>query len=416
MKGPTLVVHRGTSEIGGNCVELVASSGERLILDVGRPLDASEEAVGLLPSSLGRDAPATVLISHSHQDHWGLLEEVPESWRVHCGEATESLIRLTADFSRRPLHRNFVTWRSGVPFEVGPFRIMPELTDHSAFDAYMLTIEVEGRKVVYSGDFRLHGRKAALVRRAIAVPPANVDVLVLEGTNLGSDKPTVGEDQLENEFVSLMRDTPGRVFVAWSAQNIDRTVTLYRASKRTGRKLAVDLYTADVLETLASFGRIPQPGWDNLKVVITRSFARLYRMRGREDFVTRMAKHGIAASALAGQKLRWTVMTRKSLLRDFEAAAILPDAGDAWSWSMWSGYLTNRDGSFVREWFERQGARAHHLHTSGHASPDALREFAAAVNPTVMVPIHSLAWDDVHRGFPPMLRLRDGECVDLRHV
>jgi ribonuclease J len=68
-----LVVHRGTQQIGGSCIELRAGSGERLILDAGRPLDAPEGATGLLPESLDRSAPATVLISHPHQDHWGLI-------------------------------------------------------------------------------------------------------------------------------------------------------------------------------------------------------------------------------------------------------------------------------------------------------------------------------------------------------
>ncbi|MEI7525437.1 MAG: hypothetical protein WCJ95_13950 [Mariniphaga sp.] len=33
-------IHRGSKEIGGSCVEVVADSGERIILDLGLPLDA----------------------------------------------------------------------------------------------------------------------------------------------------------------------------------------------------------------------------------------------------------------------------------------------------------------------------------------------------------------------------------------
>jgi ribonuclease J len=59
----------------------------------------------------------------------------------------------------------------------------------------------------------------------------------------------------------------GRVFVTWSAQNVDRTVTLYRACLKAGRTLVVDLYTAEVMEAVAEFGRLPRPGLQNLKVV-----------------------------------------------------------------------------------------------------------------------------------------------------
>ena len=87
------------------------------------------------------------------------------------------------------------------------------LTDHSAFDAYMLLIEVAGKRILYSGDFRAHGRKSSLVDRFIASPPRDIDVLIMEGTDLGSDKSCVTEDDLETEFVKLFRQTVGRVLV-----------------------------------------------------------------------------------------------------------------------------------------------------------------------------------------------------------
>ena len=57
----------------------------------------------------------------------------------------------------------------------------PLLTDHSAFDAYMLLVDVDGRRILYSGDFRRHGRKGSLVDRLMADPPPHIDVLLLEG-------------------------------------------------------------------------------------------------------------------------------------------------------------------------------------------------------------------------------------------
>jgi ribonuclease J len=47
-----LTLHRSASEIGGSCVEIATSDGGRLILDVGRPLDALRDAVDLLAPSL----------------------------------------------------------------------------------------------------------------------------------------------------------------------------------------------------------------------------------------------------------------------------------------------------------------------------------------------------------------------------
>jgi ribonuclease J len=407
----SLTIHRSADQIGGNCIEIRCGE-DRIILDVGRPLDAPNDATGLLPASLDKSAHAHVLISHPHQDHYGLLNELPASWPIYSGAAAEKLMRLTAGITGTIIGQAFTNWRSGEPFSLGKFEITPFLTDHSAFDAYMLLIEGGGRRILYSGDFRIHGRKSALVDRLMSNPPANIDVLLMEGTNLGSDKPTIREDDLEADFVSLFTNTPGRVFVAWSAQNIDRTVTLYRAAKKAGRTLVVDLYTAEVLELLGEHARIPVPGFDGLKVVITSAMSRMYKRKGMGDFVDRIARSGnaISAKALVQNPSRWVIMLRGSLLKDYTHGGVVPDAQDAWCWSMWRGYLSS-SGASVAEWAAQ--AAEHHIHTSGHASPADLRKFAAATCAKTLLPIHSFTWDANMDGFPPIHRLRDGETVSL---
>jgi ribonuclease J len=385
------------------------------MLDAGRPLDAPEGVrTGLIPPTLDTTIPMdAVLLSHPHQDHYGLLGELPACWPVHCGGACEKLVRLTAGIFGSKPPQSFHTWTGDVPFHVGPFTVTPFLTDHSAFDAYQLLIEVHGKRLLYSGDFRMHGRKKSLVRALMAHPPADLDALIMEGTNLGSDKPCASEMDIERRFEDLFQVTAARVFVAWSAQNIDRTVTLYRACLHSGRTLVVDLYTAEVLDMLSSFGRLPRPGWQNLKVVVTSTFGRLYRNKGREEFVSRMAKYGIAADKLAETPSRWVVMIRPSLMGDYEFKGVVPTPQDAWSWSMWHGYLKNEDGRKVQAWFDDGQCPATHIHTSGHASPTDLRRFATAINPKAIIPVHGVNWDSETSGFPPIQRLTDGETVVL---
>lgn len=406
-----LVIHRAAHEIGGNCIELTSSTGHSLLLDAGRPLDAPVGVTeGLVPTTLDTSVSVEgVLLSHPHQDHYGLLGALPSAWPVYAGAACEQLVKLTGRIFGAVPPQNFNSWKSGVPFPIGTFTITPYLIDHSAFDAYMLLIEAHGKRILYSGDFRMHGRKGALVRAIMAHPPENLDALIMEGTNLGSDKPSCSEAELENRFVDLFRNTKGRVFVSWSAQNIDRTVTLYRACLQSNRVLVIDLYTAEVLEVLAKFGRLPRPGWRNLKVVVTSSFARVYRNAGREDFVARMAKFGIAADKLAGTPSKWVIMTRPSLIRDYEFKGVMPTQEDSWCWSMWSGYLSKDDGQKVKSWFDSGQSQPYHIHTSGHASTDDLQKFAKVMNPRVLIPIHGLAWDSESSGFPPILRLADGQ-------
>lgn len=318
-------------------------------------------------------------------------------------------MRMTTGLFGEPMPAQSHHWKHGEVSQIGPFAITPYLTDHSAFDAYMLQIDISGKRIFYTGDFRLHGRKGSLVQKLMTVSPANIDVLLMEGTNLGTDKPTRDENDLEAAFVDLFRKTTGRVFVNWSAQNIDRTVTLYRACLKTQRTLVIDLYTAEVLETLARFGRIPQPDWQAIKVLVSPNLARKYRQDGKGEFVDRMATNGLAVRHLGDRRARWVVMTRPALMKEYQAGGIQPDAQDSWCWSNWSGYLNEPEGQALKAWFEAGGARAQHLHTSGHASPADLRAFATALQPKKLVPIHGLVWDSDTAGFPPMARLIDGE-------
>ncbi|MGH3046859.1 MAG: hypothetical protein ACRDNC_07640 [Gaiellaceae bacterium] len=56
----------------------------------------------------------------------------------------------------------------------------------------------------------------------------------------------------------------------YSPQNLDRLVTLYRASKRAGRLFVLDLYAAAIA---AATGRvtIPQGSWDGVRVFVPQS-------------------------------------------------------------------------------------------------------------------------------------------------
>jgi len=407
-----LTVHRSASEIGGNCIEIATSRDDRLILDVGKPLDVPEGSEVKLADTLDLSKPVSgVLISHSHQDHYGLLQALPAEWPVHCGEATAKLINLSSLIMSKPIGRSLSTWEGNRSINIAPFKVTPLLTDHSAFDAYMFLVEVEGKRILYSGDFRIHGRKAPLVERLMRKPPKDIDVLIMEGTNLGSDKPCKNESDLEEDFVGLFNRTSGRVFIAWSGQNADRTVTLYRACKKAGRTLVVDIYTAEVLELLGEHASIPRPGWPNLKVVVTKKLSSFYRRIGREEVIERMVKYGISAKKLAITPNKWVVMTRSSLIEDYAAAGVVPDLHDVWSWSMWSGYLDKSHGQKVKEWFENHGTPSTHFHTSGHASPSDLGEFARCINAKVLIPVHGTDWESQADKFPRATRMVDGRAL-----
>ncbi len=252
-----LKIHRGAHEIGGSCVEL-ESDGQSILLDLGLPLDAIDADPSLLPAIPGLIDGSNpnlqgIVLSHIHGDHNGLTGLAHPHVPVFMGGGAERLLRASRFFVRNTPHpptiRNYANHTS---FALGPFRITPFLTDHSGFDAYSLLVESDGKRLFYSGDLRAHGRKARLVEGLISRPPGAIDALLLEGTTLtraAAGAPET-EQELEARIVGIIERTSGLVLVAFSPQNIDRFVTIFRAARRAGRTFIADLYLSHVLDEL----------------------------------------------------------------------------------------------------------------------------------------------------------------------
>ena len=137
-------IHRGAAEVGGNCVEL-ESDGDRLVLDLGRPLWAEGDDEIPLPAVSGLSEgwdPALhgVLISHGHPDHYGLVDRLPAGVPVYASEVMTRILNAASFFTgAKPLDpAGFLV--ADRALELGPFKITPYLVDHSAYGAFAFLI------------------------------------------------------------------------------------------------------------------------------------------------------------------------------------------------------------------------------------------------------------------------------------
>ena len=189
-----LTIHRGTKEIGGSCVELTTAT-TRLVLDLGLPLvDANREpfdsrsalakpmdelkAERVVPSIPGlfdtdHPAPDGILLSHAHLDHAGLLHLSRPTVPIYASQRNEQddagRFRVCG---QKGLDRNrFREVVSREPFQIGDCRVTPLAVDHSIYGSVAFLIEAEGKTILYSGDFRNHGRKPGMIRDLLE-PPA----------------------------------------------------------------------------------------------------------------------------------------------------------------------------------------------------------------------------------------------------
>ena len=349
-----ICVHRGTAEIGGTCVEIEAQ-GKRIVLDVGLPLDGTDADAMPLHPVPGFDSPDPsllgVIISHPHQDHYGLAYRLPEETTFLIGEAAQSILEAASNFMpSQPKLKNVVHLSDRKPIALGPFTITPHLVDHSAYDSYAVLVEANGKRLFYSGDFRAHGRKAKLVDRLIADPPKDVDVLLMEGTTLGRPETEEGfpsEEDLVPEFVDLFERTDGIALVWASGQNIDRLVTLYKACRRAKRQFIIDVYTAHVLSATGN-KHIPQAGWKDIRIFGPLGQRRRILRDGTFELIDSLKPYRIYPEGLPGAAARSVMLFRPSMMRELDGIKDLKIGRLVIS--VWKGYLEVERNQTMLSW------------------------------------------------------------------
>jgi ribonuclease J len=386
-------IHRGAEEIGGTCIE-VEAEGARVVLDVGQPLYAGSTAAPLpdVPGFLSPDPSLLgLLISHGHQDHWGLVGQLQSGIPVYIGEAACRILKEAAFFSSGVALDPAGFLRHREPFVLGPFTITPFLNDHSAFDTYSLLIDAGGRRLFYSADFQAHGRKADMFAEFVRKPPTVVDVILIEGTNLqseGSPKSGPTEQEVEKDLIQTFKTTSGTVLAMYSAQNIDRLVTMFRACVQAGRHLVLDLYAASIAAATGN-PNIPKAGFDQLLVYVPLR-QRVQVKESREfERVSEIRPVRIYPEDLAERSSRLVLTFRPSMIREIEHAGCLNGAVAVWS--MWPGYLERPGQERLLKFLETSRIPLVTHHASGHAYLPDLQRLARALKPTRLVPIHSFA-------------------------
>ena len=415
-------IHRGCREIGGSCVE-VRAAGARLVLDVGKPLWAGwDEQVPLpgVPGLADGDDPSLlgVLISHPHLDHYGLLDQVSDRVPVYAGRAAVEIVNASSFFSPASVSirpSGYLADRE--PIRLGPFTVTPWLVDHSGYDSYALLVEADGRRLFYTGDLRGHGRKAGLFRRLLHQPPQDVDVLLMEGTHVRGntdvpqaelpEEPACSEADVERDLATTLRNISGLGLIVSSAQNIDRLVTVYRAARRAGRTLVVDLYTATIAQATGR-GTIPQPGFPAYGVSLPNRQRRLVMTSQEFTRTDAVRRWRVYPEDIAAHPERYVLLTGSSTVPEVLRSGALD--GGAVVWSLWPGYLREPSGQRLRAALSVASVPLAIHHASGHASVADLGKLVHAIKPDRLVPIHTEGADHYAQLFAGLVEQHhDGE-------
>lgn len=409
-----VTIHRGTREIGGSCVELTAG-GSRLIIDAGLPLDESRrdelpKVPGLFSSGSRIDA---ILLSHSHGDHCGLAAQTLPEIPLYMSRGTRTSLMAGAIYGRgdRLQKSRAQIFRKEEPFRIGAFRITAMAVDHSAFDACAFLIEADGRRILYTGDLRLHGRKPWMAQNLTraARRRGGLDALIMEGTHFSGDRQRgFTEEELQIQIEADLAATRGLALAAFSPLNADRLVTFYKAARSVGRIFVLDVYGAFVLKGLSRQISVPAP--------VRRARFRVYYNEGRRKhrLEKQFASAEIQMDEILAHPSRYLMLFRPGMMsRDFQNP--LP-SGTRCIYSYWSGYTRQPEWEACQRELQRQGAELIHRHSSGHIYADDIVAWVSKLAPRRIIPIHTTNPEAFLRHFPQTTLPKDGDPfqIDIR--
>lgn len=419
---PQIIIHRGTHTIGGSCVE-IKSNSHRILIDLGTPLmekgggELNQNALekpsvenGILPDVKGlyKDTNPdifAVFISHSHIDHCGLLNHIHPEIPVFVSKGTHSLIEIGRVFyppQSKIFFENYKIFKHWRPVELGPFKITSYLMDHSGYDASSFLVEVDDKKIFYSGDFRGHGRKSKLLERIVEKPISNIDCLLMEGTTLGGQH-KVGfenEEEVEQEFFNIFSKQKDVSLIMAAGSNVDRLVSLYKATRKSKKTLVLDLYTYYLLDQLKQItpGLPPFDG-DNIRVFYIRGHAQNIVDHLDKSILYKYKTRKIEIDEIVDQREQMVLKLPVSALKKISKILIkkTPFENVKYIFSMWKGYL-DKD-SYHQDFCNEYNAELVHVHVSGHAYLNDLKKLAKALKPKKLVPIHTLSGENFSSHF-----------------
>ena len=435
-----IIPHKGTHQIGGTCIEIRAD-GQGLLLDIGMPLvnpDGTEFdektftrpveeliADNLLPQVTGLydDSDcniAGIVLTHAHQDHFGLGHFVKPGIPIFASETTRDLIGATHMFFPDQIDPARITiiqqhWQ---PVPVEPFTIKTHPVDHSAPGAIAVEVEAAGKKVFFTGDLRAHGYKYRQFENLINRPPKNVDAMLMEGSSLGrgSDEyPYPDEISVREALVNEIRDKNGLVLLFCSSQNVDRVVSACRAAQNNGRELVIDYYVAYILSLLKNTSKGISDVLDNCRFLYWHGHGQALRKVKKIGFFVfiKRKEARVLPEEITAFPDKFVVIAKANrnlptLIKGLASEQI------HCIWSMWSGYLDDPENNFVT-FCRDNNFSFKKIHTSGHATIKDLGRLVAAVNPALLIPVHTFHPDDYKQFIDPtrIRVLNDGEALKL---
>lgn len=387
------------NQIGGQITK-ISTVNTSILIDLGHNLpkegenDAFDNSYVIQEITAGCSA---VFYTHYHGDHIGLFHHVPSSIPQYIGEVAKQVVcrkyeQLThlpdevnkdrQDFRRTlEIAKRIKTFKANQKIGVGDIWITPYFVSHSAYDAYMFLIEVEGKRILHTGDYRGHGYLSKGLLPTIKKFVGQVDVLITEGTMLSRQQETILTEKALSVSAAKLMKKYKYVFVHCSSTDMERLASFKNANNliRPHRPLISDSFQKDILEIFSHTAGEKSECF---------TFGKVYSYSaGNSRLRDWMVHNGFTMFVRSTPKFHAFL---DSILPMIEPAETL------FIYSQWIGYIN--DGNTQNMEYVKLQSRFNdsnfsgnivRLHTSGHATVETLREVCLSCAPQMaIIPIH----------------------------
>ena len=393
-----VIVHRGTNQIGGCLTEIQSNSGTKILIDIGANLPDSDgnkkPEIELEGLTIGTPSYDAIFITHYHGDHIGLYNKVNSNIHIYIGKISKGIYTILQKrlskvniVSKEDLEqiKSFNTFYIKDTITINDIVVTPIGTDHSAFDSYMFKIEADNKIILHTGDFRIHGQRGKKLLEAIRKYVGNVDCLICEGTTLTRNEDEIlTESQLQFKAQDIFKKNKYN-FILCSSTNIDRIAAFHKASLNAHKMFICDKYQSEILEYVSQNSRSSLYKFNESKG------SKLYCYG--DNMISKMNECGFVMLVRATDRF-------KDIMSNFKDYHFI--------YSQWLGYLKGENKDYKRiqdftpEDFE-------YLHTSGHATPEAIKLVIDITKPKVVIPIHTEGKEKIKEVTDKAIILEDNE-------
>lgn len=418
-------IYRGTNQIGGIVTE-IRKGDHRTLIDFGANLPGTKEStIGddeLVEKVFGKGSfegkTDAVLFTHYHGDHVGLKNRIPDGIPMYVGRTAKEIMKIIAtgvdfvkeknghpeDIEMPVIEKMRPYWKLGKAEDFSGIKVTPLVCDHSALDAYMFVIELNGKHILYTGDFRDHGIPGEeTFERMIREKVRKVDILVTEGTMVSrvaeeKNNNIKTEEELGRRAAEIFAAHHENVVLV-SSTNLDSVMEFYHATPED-KAFLCDPYQARVMKTaiearsrfFAKYHYRKQiyvlcPGeYDGYMKDLLE-----YRIPETKRCPFSMADPNIYLKKGFVMLARANRNPNRETGRFEERMAKMNDPFI--TYSMWIGYLPGgkaEDPAVVR-FMDGYMDESHMevLHTSGHVYVETIKKLMDMTNPEVIIPMHT---------------------------